>query len=221
VSTGCLHSGEIRVATTKKDHVYSLIKNAIICGDLEPGRILTINELSRRFESGKTPTREALIVLTHEGLIDPIPRSGYMVTPITVRDVLEIFHLRAILEVEAIGLAVNKITDEGLAALKRSLAQEAALSRTAPERESYRRAYELNKEFHMAIARASGNSRLMRLVEKHIDEMERILARDPYIIEPQQHAGIIKSLERRDKDGAQSVMRQHLEETKVRLMDRF
>jgi DNA-binding GntR family transcriptional regulator len=61
----------------------------------------------------------------------------------------------------------------------------------------------------------------MRLIEQHIDEMERILARDPYIIEPQQHVGIIGTLEMRDKAAAQLTMRQHLEETKVRLMARF
>jgi DNA-binding GntR family transcriptional regulator len=87
--------------------------------------------------------------------------------------------------------------------------------------ESYRKAYELNKEFHLAIAQASGNSRLMRLIEQHIDEMERILARDPYIIEPQHHVGIIETLEMRDRAAAQLTMRQHLEETKVRLMARF
>ena len=213
--------GEIHMVITKKDRVYSLIKNAIISGDLEAGQIFSIDELSQRFKSGKTPTREALIVLTHEGLIDPIPRSGYMVTPITIRDVLEIFHLRTILEVEAIGLAVDRFTEDHLAALRRSLTEEAALSRTVRGTESYRRAYELNKEFHLAIAQASGNSRLMRLIDQHIDEMERILARDPYIVEPQQHAGIVESLEKRDKAAAQSTMRQHLEETKVRLMARF
>jgi DNA-binding GntR family transcriptional regulator len=51
--------------------------------------------------------------------------------------------------------------------------------------------------------------------------MERILARDPYIIEPRDHVGIIETLEKRDKAAAQTAMRQHLEETKVRLMDRF
>jgi len=206
---------------TKKDRVYSLIKNAIISGDLEAGQILSIDELSQRFKSGKTPTREALIVLTHEGLIDPIPRSGYMVAPITIRDVLEIFHLRTILEVEAIGLAADRITEDQLAALRNNLGEETALSRTVRGTASYRRAHELNKEFHLAIAQASGNSRLMRLIEQHIDEMERILARDPYIIEPQQHVGIIETLEMRDKAAAQLTMRQHLEETKVRLMARF
>jgi len=206
---------------TKKDRVYTLVKDAIISGDLEAGHIFSIDELSQRFKSGKTPTREALIVLTHEGLIDPIPRSGYLVTPITIKDVLEIFHLRTILEVEAIGLAVGRITEDHLAALRSSLGEEAALSRTMLGKGSYRRAYELNKEFHLAIAQASGNSRLMRLIEQHIDEMERILARDPYIIEPQQHVGIIEALERRDKAAAQLTMRQHLEETKVRLMSRF
>jgi DNA-binding GntR family transcriptional regulator len=206
---------------TKKDHVYGLIKHAIIAGDLEAGDIFSIDELSQRFKSGKTPVREALIVLTQEGLVDPIPRSGYMVAPITIRDVLEIFHLRTVLEVEAIGLAVDRITEDQLAGLRDSLDQEAALSQAARGSETGQRAYELNREFHLSIAQASGNSRLVRLIGQHLDEMERILARDPYIIEPRDHVGIIETLEKRDKAAAQTAMRQHLEETKARLMDRF
>jgi DNA-binding GntR family transcriptional regulator len=209
------------MARTMKDRVYSLIRNAIISGDLEAGHIFSIDELSQRFKSGKTPTREALIVLAHDGLIDPIPRSGYMVTPIPIRDVLEIFHLRTILEVEAIGLAADRITDDQLAALRNSLEEEEALARTVRGKKPYRRAYELNKQFHVAIAQASGSSRLVRLIEQHIDEMERILARDPFFIEPQQHVGIIEALEMRDRAAAQSTMRRHLDETKARLMARF
>jgi len=76
-------------------------------------------------------------------------------------------------------------------------------------------------EFHLAIARASGNSRLADLLEKLLNELECILAHDPYIVEPQQHGEIIDGLKKRDKLGSQKIMKKHLEETKKRTLSRF
>ena len=57
--------------------------------------------------------REALILLGHEGLVESIPRTGYVVASFTGQDVLETFHLRTILEAEAAGLAAERITEDG------------------------------------------------------------------------------------------------------------
>ncbi len=209
---------------TKKDRAYQAIKHAIIAGELRPGEIYSITELSETFAVGRTPAREALVILASEGLIDPIPRSGYLVTPVSIRDVLEVFHLRAVLEVEAVGLAVDRITEDDIRALEENNRRERevlAAQRATPSSPSYRAGYELNSEFHLTIARASGNLRLASLVEQLLNEMERILARDPYIADPQQHVGILDGLRRREKLAAQNAMRQHLEDTKNRLLGRF
>ena len=208
----------VAMTTTKKDEAYQFIRQAIISGALKPGEILNIGELSERFGVGKTPTREALVVLAFEGWIEPIPRSGYLIASITVRDVLETFHLRAVLEVEAIGLAVDRITEADIRALEENNQAELEAAQGVS---TYKRGYELNREFHLIIARASDNSRLVRLVEQFIDEMERILALDPYITGPRQHAEILDALKRRDRRDAQQAMRKHLEETKSRILDRF
>lgn len=209
---------------TKKDRAYQLIKQAIIAGELTPGDIYNITKLSENFGVGRTPTREALVILASEGLIDPIPRSGYMVTPISVRDVLEVFHLRTILEVDAIGLAVDRITSNDMRALEENNQKEREVLASQLELttiQSFRLGYQLNSEFHLTIARASGNLRLASLVEELLNEIERILVRDPFIAEPQQHAGILKALKMRDRAAAQGAMKLHLEDTKQRLLGRF
>jgi DNA-binding GntR family transcriptional regulator len=76
-------------------------------------------------------------------------------------------------------------------------------------------------EFHLTIARASSNNRLAVLVEKLLNELERVLAHDPYIAEPKQHAEILAGLKRRDKLGSQEAMRKHIEDTKNRSLSRF
>ena len=209
---------------SKKEKAYQAIKQAIIAGRLEAARIYSITELSEAFDVGRTPAREALVILASEGLIDPIPRSGYQVKSLSIHDMLEIFHLRSVLEVEAVGLAAERITDDEIHLLEENNRQEQYLAlrpQSDVPAQSYRKGYDLNLEFHLTIARASGNNRLADLVEKLLNELERILAHDPYIAEPQQHAEIIGNLKRRDKLGSQEAMKRHLEDTKNRSLSRF
>ncbi|MCK4801380.1 MAG: GntR family transcriptional regulator [Anaerolineales bacterium] len=209
---------------SKKEKAYQAIKQAIIARQLEAAKIYSIAELSEIFEVGRTPAREALVILASEGLIDPIPRSGYMVKPLSIHDVVEIFHLRSVLEVEAVGLAAERITDDDIYLLEENNRQEQEIV-LSPHSDSstqlYRKGYDLNLEFHLTIARASGNNRLADLLEKMLNELERILAHDPYIVEPQQHSEILEGLKRRDKQGSQEAMRKHLEDTKNRSLSRF
>ena len=209
---------------SKKEKAYQAIKQAIITGQLEPTKIYTITELSEPFKVGRTPAREALLILASEGLIDPIPRSGYQVKSLSIHDLLEIFHLRSVLELEGVGLAAEKITDDDIYLLEENNRQEQELElnlHTDVSTQSYRKGYDLNLEFHLTIARASGNNRLADLVEKLLNELERVLAHDPYIVEPQQHTEILEALKRRDKLDSQEAMKKHLEDTKNHSLSRF
>lgn len=209
---------------SKKEIAYQAIKQAIISGRLEPTKIYTVTELSERFEVGKTPAREALVILTSEGIIDPIPRSGYQVKSISVQDLMEIFHLRSVLEIEGVGLAAERITEGDIKLLEENNRQEqviAEISNSGVSPEIYQKGFDLNSEFHLTIARASGNNRLVRLVEDLLNELERVLVHDPYLAEPHQHSEIIDRLKRRDKPGSQDIMKKHLEDTKNRTLSRF
>ncbi|MGB2964575.1 MAG: GntR family transcriptional regulator [Anaerolineales bacterium] len=209
---------------SKKEKAYQAIKQAIITGQLEPTKIYTITELSEPYEVGKTPAREALLILASEGLIDPIPRSGYLIKPLSMHDLLEIFHLRSVIEVEGVGLAAEIITDDDIYLLEENNRQEQELAlnpHSDVSAQLYRKGYDLNLEFHLTIARASGNSRLAGLLEKLLNELERVLAHDPYIVEPQQHAEILEGLKQRDKLGSQEAMKKHLEDTKNSSLSRF
>jgi DNA-binding GntR family transcriptional regulator len=209
---------------SKKEKAYQAIKQAIITRQLQPGKIYTITELSEVFGDGKTPLREALVILASEELIDPIPRSGYQVKSISIHDLLEIFHLRSVLEVEAVGLAARKITDDDIHLLEENNRQEKEITlkpNSEVSAQSYRKGYELNLEFHLTIARVSGNNRLIKLVEKLLNELERVLAYDPYLADPHQHVEILEGLKRRDKLGSQEAMKKHLEDTENRSLSRF
>jgi len=207
--------------TNKTTVLYEGVREKIVSGEIKPGAILTEAELADEYGVSKTPVREALVLLRHEGFLDSMPRIGHVVATFTVQDVLEVFHLRSILEAEAAGLAAERITEDEIGALLENRDEESALSETADGDGFYERAYELNVAFHHLIAQASGNRRLADLVKRLMEDMRRMLAFDPRFVEPQHHMEIIEMLKRGDRAEAEEAMRRHVEETKSRLLDRF
>jgi DNA-binding GntR family transcriptional regulator len=218
-------------SVTKKEKAYQLIKQAIIAGQLESAKIFSISELSETFKVGRTPVREALVMLASEGLIDSIPRFGYQVKSLSVHDMLEIFHLRSILEVEGAGLAAERISDDEISLLEANnrLEQKLVLSLQSDKSAlSYNEGYALNLEFHLIIARASGSNRLAGIVENLQNELELVLGYDPTIARVDvaaaaaiQHYELIERLRRRDKMGAQEAMKKHIEKSKSNSLNRF
>ena len=216
---------------SKTQVLYQQVRDKIVSGEIKPGAILTESGLSDEYGVSKAPAREALVLLGHEGLVESMPRIGHVVATFTVQDVLETFHLRSIVEAEAAGLAAERITEEGIAALLKNNGEEFALSErehdaailrmVAHEDGFYDRACQLNKEFHQLIAQASGNRRLADLIKRLVEDMRRMLAFNSHLVTPQQHLEIIEALKLRDRAKAEQAMKRHMEETKSGLLDRF
>jgi len=133
MSASSKESEETVTASSKTKVLYQQVRDKIVSGKIKPGAILTESGLSDEYGVSKAPAREALVLLGHEGLIESMPRTGHVVATFTVQDVLEAFHLRSILEVEAAGLAAERITEEGIAALLKNSNEEFALSERAYE----------------------------------------------------------------------------------------
>ena len=208
-------------ANSKTQMLYHQVREKIVSGEIKPGAILTESGLADEYGVSKAPVREALVLLGHEGLVEPMPRIGHVVANFTVQDVLETFHLRTILETEAAGLAAERVTEEDITALLKNVDDEFALSERAHEDSFYERTHELNMEFHQRIARASGSRRLADLIQQLMDDMRRMLAFDPCFVTPRQHMEIIEALKHGDRAKAEHAMKRHMEETKSRLLDRF
>lgn len=196
-----------------RERVYGDVRQAIISGELKPGDIIREPDLGRQYGTSRTPVREALSLLAFQGLLTALPRIGYQISSITMRDVQEAHHLRKLLEVEAIRLASESITDQELDELQKVMS-----SRTAAE------ALANNHAFHAIIARASRSERLARLIEQLLDDMDRMQALDPHIATPSgpyEHAAMVAALRRHDADAAQAAMAQHVDGARQRILGRF
>ena len=100
-----------------RETVYEQLRADMISCKLAPGAEIREAELAARFDMSKSPVRDALMRLEREGLVITLPRQGYRVAPVSLSDVLDMFHLRAALERACIERIVLRASDEQLKSL--------------------------------------------------------------------------------------------------------
>lgn len=153
------------------DRAYQAIRRAIITCALPPGTEVSETQLSARFGFGKAPVRAALSRLAQDRLVRAQARRGWRIAPVTLRDVRDIFDLRQLLESEAARLAAGQVSAEELTRL-----DAACQARYSPGDPASAEAFlASNREFHLLVARRSGNARLVAMLEQLMMESERLL----------------------------------------------
>lgn len=201
------------------EKVYEMLRSEILTCALQPGQEFNEAELAERFRISKSPVREALSILRQEGLVRTFPRRGYQITPITFGDMNELFDVRTILEAGAAEMACMRVTESDIERLTH-LADVVYDRGEQPSLGPFVRA---NREFHLAIARASGNGRLEDLLSRQIDALERFFylgaqLRDVSRETAISHHEIVEVLARRDPAAARQVMISHNHQTRAGLM---
>jgi DNA-binding GntR family transcriptional regulator len=202
------------------DVAYDSIKERIVRCVLAPGTEVTEGQLAAHHMLGRAPVRAALLRLGQERLVRALPRRGYLITPITVRDVDDIFELRLLLEPAAARRAAGHVDMEQLRRLD-------ALCRAgyAPgDRESAAVFLRANKEFHVTIARASGNERLADALAGLLDSMERLFhlglrLRNRTQEMQHEHKALVEALAAGDGRSAERISSEQIEAAKTMVMD--
>jgi DNA-binding GntR family transcriptional regulator len=189
------------------EQVYTTLKQEIMWGEIEPGTLLSEQKLAGRFGVSRTPVREALTMLASDGLTTTLSRRGHLVRTVSFSEILGAFRLRELLEVEAAGQAANRITDQDLADLKQLAEIRNGTDMLADDR-----------EFHMTIARASGNRLLAEFIERLLILMQSVLIKDPHFKTYtedgyQVQLTIIDALASHDEEAAREAMGCHIRNT--------
>ena len=107
----------------RRQLAYDLLKDALQHAELEPGLPLSETRLSKVIGISRTPVREALRQLAQEGLVEVIPGRAVTVASRTMRDVLNVVHLRLLLEPELVRLVADSISANQMAELQVVLKQ--------------------------------------------------------------------------------------------------
>jgi len=147
------------------------LRRDILTARLAPGETVSEAAVAQHLELGKAPVRAALARLAEEGLVTAVPRRGWMVSLVTIRDIHEVFDLRLMLEPEAARRAAGRVDAEILARLDAVCAE----GYDCADEESALRFLDANKAFHVAIADLAGNARLARQLARLLDESTRML----------------------------------------------
>lgn len=197
--------------------VYQYLFDAIIYNELKPGEALSEQEIAAKLAISRTPVREALVILESEGMIVRYPSRGCFVSQITVRDVEEIFELRAQLELCALRNSYIRISDLELETLEKKLVELSA--ETPPE--DY---FETDRELHGLILCYSGNSRLVDFIgilNAQIERVRVISANRPHrLIESRaEHLAIVRAMRDRDLAKTEQLLAMHIENIQNNTME--
>jgi len=199
------------VPNSLHDEVAATLREQIFEGVLAPGSFLDEAALCERLSISRTPLREALKVLTAEGLLRHEPRRGCFVNEVTERDLDDIFPVIALLEGRCAYEAARNASDaelQELDALHERLVRHARARRI----NDY---YATNHVIHEAIIKLADNKWLAQV----IGDLRKILklARLQQLHAPgrldqslSEHLAVFAALKARDSEGADAAMRTHM-----------
>src|SRR4051794_3237533 len=94
------------------EQAVGILRREILTTRMRPGETLSESAVAQQLELGKAPVRAALARLAEEGLVQAVPRRGWIVSLVTIRDIHEVFGLRLLLEPEAARMATGRVDAE-------------------------------------------------------------------------------------------------------------
>jgi len=202
------------------DQAYEILRSEILTCRLQPGSQIAQNQLVEQFDLGLTPVREALKRLEMEGFVQSIPRFGYIITPITTKDIEEIFELRLILETAAAKLATKRASDEMLA----MLVKNATFSYQYHDTQSYADFLEQNKMFHITIALLARNQHMADILANLLDKSQRMFhagleLRDSSDEMQHEHTELVDAMIARDADRAAEICEEQIINSSRRIFE--
>ncbi|OBF17721.1 GntR family transcriptional regulator [Mycobacterium kubicae] len=200
------------------EDVARFVRRRIFEGTYVAGQYIRLDQLAAELGISVTPVREALFALRAEGLIAQQPRRGFVVLPVTQRDLADVANVQAHVGGELAARAAINISDEQL----RRLTDIQAQLEKAYAADDDGRTVRLNHDFHRAINIAADSPKLAQL-------MSQITRYAPESVFPtiehwpdqavKDHRRVLSALSKHDEQLARTAMSEHLAASAVPLID--
>ena len=208
-----LPSGALSHPATLKDSTESLIRRALISGEMQPGEIYSANKLASQLGISNSPVREAMMSLVHSGLLELVRNRGFRVVELTENDKREVYELRLHVEVDAIRrVAARGITTEQADHILHMSQRTVDLVNT-----SLVDYLEADQQFHLALVGLLGNDRWLEIV-KNLRDQSRVNGyytflehNDHLISSAEEHQQITQAIINGEPELAAALMVKHLE----------
>jgi DNA-binding GntR family transcriptional regulator len=189
----------------------SLIREAILVGELNPGQRLVESELSVQFNASRGSVREALMLLENDGLVARETNRGAWVRPVSKNEAIEITEVRSVLE----GLCAARVATSATAAERQELKELGAAMQDAVKRGDVMTYSRVSQQVHLRIRDIAAHRTAAEVLNRLRYQSVRyqfsvaLLPGRPSV-GAKEHLAIIKAVVSGDADVAERVMRDHL-----------
>lgn len=195
-----------------------VILDDLIQGRLKPGTVVRVPDIAARCGVSRTPVREALTVLVHEGVVTSIPYKGYLVREISPAEVNDVFFMRRLIEPAAAEMAAQLMDSTQL----ERLLHEAG--RHPPPGAAMTLEYDtVSHDFHHTIIAATRSTRLLSAFEGIYSDVRRLQSVTMGTPRPDlihaEHLGILDALARHDGAAARALMEEHIDAIRKRAFE--
>jgi DNA-binding GntR family transcriptional regulator len=198
------------------ERVYRLLHEWLVTAQLPPGEFLSDVVLAQKCKTSRTPVREACSRLAQDKWLSLIPRKGYLVRPISVREIVELYEFRKVLECFSAEKVAQLATPEHIAQLKNIVAVE---TNGRPQLDKILLA---NAAFHLRLAEMAGNQRVidqLRLALGYVRRLDTLCTQTvPGWIG---HRDIIRAIEAHKPGDARKAMAAHIESSLEKMIRLF
>jgi len=207
-----LPSREFLERPNLRDHIYDILKRLIILREIRPGEKINEEELAKTLRVSRTPVRETLFRLEHEGIVKIVPRRGAFVVSQSKEKVIDVLQVREVLEGLVARLAAENMDDKTLSRLRKSLKKISSI----PDDDDMLLKYTpADVEFHSLLLESCNNKVLKNMMEVVNIHLQVLRLRT--VVLPgrakqtvREHYKILEAIEKRDTLSVEKMMRKHV-----------
>lgn len=196
---------------------YNALRDSILSNTLTSGTIYNEKSLAQQLGISRTPVREALLELSSQGLIEFLPRKGVVVNSFTSQDINEIFELRQIMETHAFKMACTRSPRIDLSEMEKCVETQRRIAMKSGDISEF---MEIDRAFHMAFARQTGNRRLIAIMD-NIRDILHIMGSYALVVEGRmnqvvlEHEKILNAVKAGDVETTLTLLADHLKQSKA------
>ncbi|HTZ59393.1 MAG TPA: GntR family transcriptional regulator [Acidobacteriaceae bacterium] len=198
------------------ERVYRLLREWLITAKLPPGEFLSEADLAERCGTSRTPVREACTRLMQDHWLTRIRRKGFMVTPISVRDIVDMYEYRKLLESYAAEKLAQTASHEQIKELSAIVEPEKNPAA------SLEQILQANQAFHLRLSELAGNQRVtsqLGLTLSYVTRLDTLCTQTvPGWIG---HSDILRAIERREPVEARQAMQTHVDASRDKMIKLF
>ena len=202
--------GQIKKSTLINE-IADLMRESIVSGAIPPGTRLTEQDFANQLTVSRGSLREALRILESEGLVVDIPRRGFYVIDLSVRDIEEVYTLRLLLELEALKRALQHVKPQHLDLLESIVA---GMTDAARQGDLFR-VVKLDVEFHRNLWIIADHKLLQQTLEGFVLKISMYLSVQTHLYSDvnagiADHNLLLAAIRDRNESEALSILTRHI-----------